>query len=468
MGDSLCINHSSKSLEPRVAKAKKLSKYCLVASIPKGFSPKTSKCITLVKRSIQGSGAAGDVGVFLLTTAALEIMRRFSRAKCPLVWRVLQALQVLCYPPFKWVERWAPFKVLVKHMQTLSRPMLVLTIATVFSEQSFFTKETSNNLDDSQGSFESEPPDTSKEKWLLKLHKELENQGITLPQRLGEDELCRFYSIANGDFSRLLSSVKKTIYWRQNYTLFSPEELEAWSRLVFWHGSDVNLCSCLIIRLGLACSNLRPNDMSLFVKAVVSQIEHGVVNLVHTENPRITVVMDCKGLSPLGFPMQMMRSCAILLQDHYPNRLGLLIVIRLPLVARVITKTLFQVLKPATRQKLRIVGENYQKVLSEYLQTLPLFLGGKCLCSKCSELGNRQGPKEEIIWMRRRLDLSNDANVPSPALSNHADARMNWNREHTPISTLIFGVLMLSIFIAFAWRMRYPERPPLFYWPSGS
>ncbi|GFS31579.1 P-loop containing nucleoside triphosphate hydrolases superfamily protein [Actinidia rufa] len=48
------------------------------------------------------------------------------------------------------------------------------------------------------------------------------------------------------------------------------------------------------------------------------------------ENPQITVLMDCEVFSPFRFPMQMMRSCAMLLQDHYPNYLGYLIVIRLP------------------------------------------------------------------------------------------------------------------------------------------
>ncbi|GFS29358.1 SEC14 cytosolic factor family protein [Actinidia rufa] len=37
---------------------------------------------------------------------------------------------------------------------------------------------------------------------------------------------------------------------------------------------------------------------------------------------KITVLMDCEVFSPFRFPMQMMRSCAMLLQDHYPNYLG--------------------------------------------------------------------------------------------------------------------------------------------------
>lgn len=41
--------------------------------------------------------------------------------------------------------------------------------------------------------------------------------------------------------------------------------------------------------------------------------------------------------------MQVMRSCSSLLQDHFPNRLGCLLVIRLPPVVRVITQTFIQV-----------------------------------------------------------------------------------------------------------------------------
>ncbi|GFS31550.1 stress-inducible protein [Actinidia rufa] len=77
------------------------------------------------------------------------------------------------------------------------------------------------------------------EKWLQKLHDELQKQGITLPERLNEDQIRRFYAAANGEISS-------------------------------------NGWPCLIIRLGLACSNMRSNSRSDIVKAVVSQIDNGV------------------------------------------------------------------------------------------------------------------------------------------------------------------------------------------------
>ena len=76
---------------------------------------------------------------------------------------------------------------------------------------------------------------------------------------------------------------------------------------------------------------------------IVSQVEHGILHLLDAENPEITVLVDCEGLSPFRLPMQIMRTCSSLLQDHFPNRLGCLFVIRLPPVVRVIAQTFIQV-----------------------------------------------------------------------------------------------------------------------------
>ena len=81
----------------------------------------------------------------------------------------------------------------------------------------------------------------------------------------------------------------------------------------------------------------------LLLDNAVSQVEYGALHLVDAENPQITVLVDCEGLSPLRIPMQMMRSCSSLLQDHFPNLLGCLLVIRLPSVVRVIAQTFIQV-----------------------------------------------------------------------------------------------------------------------------
>ncbi|PON85603.1 hypothetical protein TorRG33x02_186050 [Trema orientale] len=124
MGDSVHSFESSKSTEKgSIIPEKKFTKSCSVVSLHKASSrPSFWRIASLGNGS--GSGAVGHVAVFVLKVAALETVRRFSKAKCPFVWRGLQALQVLCYPPFKWIQRLAPFKGLVKGVQVCSQKLL--------------------------------------------------------------------------------------------------------------------------------------------------------------------------------------------------------------------------------------------------------------------------------------------------------------------------------------------------------
>ncbi|KAI3507773.1 hypothetical protein L1887_22767 [Cichorium endivia] len=327
-----------------------------------------------------------NIAFFLLKVGALETVRRLSKTWCPFLWSSLQALQMLCFPPFKWLEKWDPFKNLIKGVQIFSRPLLVLSIATAFTDPSVSENVIS---DDNETSLT-----TTK----------LENQGVSLPERINEDELYRFHSATNGDFLTLVSLVKKSIQWRESYKILSEEELKVWANMVFWHGYDVKNRPCLIIRL-VACVKLPSSERSQFAQAIVSQVEHGILHLVNKENPEITVLVDCEGLS-IRFPLQLLRSCCAILQENYPGRLGCLFVIRLPPVVRVIAQTFIQVLKPATRKKLKIVGRMYRNALSEYLNSLPSYLGGECTCSKCEKLSNSSIQHPRFNEISRNTDLN--------------------------------------------------------------
>ena len=89
----------------------------LIEFHPKSFVKRNHEYLTLLLRGRFGRSVVGRITIFLLKVAALEIIRRFSKRRCPCVWRGLQALQILCYPPFKCIQRWAPFKALVDNMQ---------------------------------------------------------------------------------------------------------------------------------------------------------------------------------------------------------------------------------------------------------------------------------------------------------------------------------------------------------------
>ncbi|PNY09224.1 sec14 cytosolic factor [Trifolium pratense] len=538
--DKSNMSMSSNSKQNSVITGKKTYQNQLVASRPKGFAQRYCEPLVSLRDSDFGSSAVGRATFFLLKVAALETVRRFSKSRYPCLWRGLQGLQILAIPPFQYIQRWAAFRGLVKSMQVLSRPLLVLSIATVFTEELECSDGTSDHLTDSHDSEvsaaepspvqdnlnirhstkpknfnpmikpmnkvlvtiyllfrislsqpERAPEVLEYEKWLTQLNQELENQGISLPerifitfnvitlfipnsgikylcngkfqnlgQRINDDELHRFYAASNNDFSCFLTSIKKTIRWRECYKILSVEELEMWSNMVFWHGSDLLHRPCLIVRLGMACSSLASQDKPRFAQAIVSQVEYGVLHLVDRENPQITVLVDCEGLSPLRIPMQILRSCSSILQDHFPNRLGCLFVIRLPAIARVIAQTFIQVIKPATKKKLKIEGEMYKKLLYDYLPTLPLYLGGRCTCEKCSKMVNRNmvQPHEtgtSTSRIVREDDISDNEDSPSLHPSIVLDDSQN-NSYDQLLRTAVISLLVFWVVVALGAGMYGP------------
>lgn len=445
------------------APGERMPKLGLVASSSGAVTPKVLKRMVPRRPLKLGSGQASEIAMFLLKVAALEAVRRLSRARCPFVWRAVQALQFLSYAPLKWIQRWYPLKIIVKGVQNFSRPLLFLSIATAFSDHSEDRESTIDDVNDSQPDSESSNEPSSSElrscddnaknvtteSWLAQLDGELKKQGVSLPERISEDELRRFYNAANGDISCLVSSLKRTIRWRETYYILSSQELEAWSHLVFWHGVDIMHRPCLIVRLGLACCSLRPHDRPRFAQALVSQVEYGVQHLINEADPTITVIMDGEGLTPMRFPMQMLRSFSTLMQNHYPNRLGALFIVRLPPVVRVIAQTFIQVLKPSTRKKLRIEGDTYHKVLSEFLETVPAVLDGKCKCSKCRMIlagYTWESRAEEIIGRGTVENASDDESTSNAYAIDQLPSSGNY--DHILRSALVV-ILMLLIAIAF-------------------
>ncbi|XP_021866297.1 sec14 cytosolic factor isoform X2 [Spinacia oleracea] len=352
-------------------------------------------------------------------------------------------------------------------MQALSRPLLLLSVATSLANRSDDGEE---NPGSSEFSDASQPQSDSltnrasesrvietqaPEKWMLQLFAELEKEGIVLPERITEDDLRRLYHVANGDFSSFFSSVKRTINWRRNFRFMSVQELEEWSEMVFWHGCDVKRHPCLIIRVQSACSYIMSGERYRLPEVVVSQIEYGILHLVRAEDPLITVLMDCQGLSPFGFPVHMMRSCAVLLQDHYPNRLAALFVVRLPPIARVIAQTLFQVLRPATRRKLRIFGDDYQKFLSEHLQTLPSFLGGDCSCPKCSK---SVGKEKTVVGPSIVYEAENvSPHSASASVSAYCSDDFEFIKCDKVLKSIAIGLLLVLLYILLTIRFHNLE-----------
>jgi len=442
----------------------------LAASFPKALLQKAVVPFVSLKQVKVTRETTGKFVFFLLKVAALEVVRRISEAKFPVLWKGIQGIGLLKCPPFSWLQRWTPFRFLATSTQEFSRPVFFLSIATTFLGQSKEldcpTDAQANHLPTTDsfatGQIEVVERDhvgnieNVKEKQCIQLLKEeLEKQDIVLPDRLNDDDLERFYVAASSDFSHLMSLVKKTIRWRETYYFLSAQELDRWSHLVFWHGCDIQLRPCLVIRLGLACSCLQPDERPRFAQAVVSQVEYGVLHLLNLEDQRITVLMDCEGIPAFGFPVQMMKSCSILVQLHYPTRLASLLVVNLSPVVRVIAKAIIQVLKPVTRKKLHIVGDNYQRTLAEYLESVPTFLGGDCTCCHCRGPSVDSG-RDILIPNRELLRGEYDGEEER---GGYYENELSTDRSYNQILRVaVVGLLMVWIFIALLAGFYDPEK----------
>ncbi|KAL6544168.1 hypothetical protein OROGR_010665 [Orobanche gracilis] len=434
---------------------KKLSKGLSVASGPKSYAHQPLRPIMSNKWEI-GKGTGGLVASFLIKIIVLEAVRRFSRAKCPFMWTGLQGLQVLCYPPLKWIQCWNPLRYLVKGMrlllpQMISQPLLVLSIVNALSDHSDCSNslvddsKTSPSVDDCQLGSESlsggpslqsnesmrigdeNPQGPSSTDWIYHLREELENQGITLPERINnEEELQRFYVAANGNLSSLLSSVKRTIHWRETYRILSGEELESCSNMVFWHGSDVKHRPCLIIRLGLACTSLPSHDRPRFAQAVAEVGSFPVME--NLKQPYFVIP-----------------------PSHLKDEPWLM-------------WSMDYVLKPTTKQKLRIEGHMYGKVLSECFQILPSYLGGSCTCTRCVKLD--AGSLKQIPDTQNNntgelvaADIVGTENFPleEPTYQHDMEDNNNCNRA---LRSAVIGILIIWALIAFIEGLYNPESHP--------
>lgn len=121
-----------------------------------------------------------------------------------------------------------------------------------------------------------------------------------------------------------------------------------------------------------------------------------------------------------------------------------------------------QVLKPATKEKLRIVGETYLKVLSECLQTLPSYLGGQCTCTRCAN------PRMEIVQQsyyvepntaESAADNSSTEDLPSLPPSYPDDILVDSNHCMQVLRTAIIGILIFWVLITFLGGINDPITP---------
>lgn len=111
----------------------------------------------------------------------------------------------------------------------------------------------------------------------------------------------------------------------------------------------------------------------------------------------------------------------------------------------------YQVLKPATRKKLRIEGELCPKMLAELFQSVPSFLGGSCDCGRCCVLPQagktqRLPLLEGMAVTQQKLPQSQE----DPDVGRYgALKRFLFDGESSKMKTIIGITLLFLFFIVY-------------------
>lgn len=115
----------------------------------------------------------------------------------------------------------------------------------------------------------------------------------------------------------------------------------------------------------------------------------------------------------------------------------------------------YQVLRPATRRKLRIFGDDYQKFLSEHLQTLPSFLGGDCSCPKCSK---SVGKEKTVVGPSIVYEAENvSPHSASASVSAYCSDDFEFIKCDKVLKSIAIGLLLVLLYILLTIRFHNLE-----------
>eukprot|EP00850_Spirogloea_muscicola_P021050 SM000234S07910 [mRNA] locus=s234:185576:187139:- [translate_table: standard] len=211
---------------------------------------------------------------------------------------------------------------------------------------------------------------------------ELEALGTTIPSRLDDDDLRRFLSSTKGDVKTCALRLKQHIEWRMAFRFLSEDELQqTWSQLAFWHATDSMGRPFLCLRFGLAVNTILPEQHPVFVQAVVSQMEAGILRMHSQGSGKVVVFVDCTGVQLLSLPLALIKDSALVLQRNYPSRLFALYALGVHPFLRFVANAILQILPAVTRDKVQLLSSSEQGKVLEVamggLDKVPAALGGR-------------------------------------------------------------------------------------------
>lgn len=194
----------------------------------------------------------------------------------------------------------------------------------------------------------------------------------SLPEKLSrycsDATIARYLRARNWNVKKAIKMLKETLKWRSE---FKPEEI-CWDDIAFEAESGKIYRSNAVDKKGRTVLVMRPccqnsNSLTGQIKYLVYCMENAILNLPPDQEQMLWLV-DFWNFSLSNISIKLTKETAHVLQNHYPERLGVAIMYNPPRIFEQFWTVAKPLLEPKTRKKVKFVyadDPNTMKILEE-------------------------------------------------------------------------------------------------------
>ncbi|KAL9306989.1 putative CRAL-TRIO lipid binding domain, CRAL/TRIO domain, CRAL/TRIO domain superfamily [Arabidopsis thaliana] len=194
--------------------------------------------------------------------------------------------------------------------------------------------------------------------------------------------ITRYLAARNGHVKKATKMLKETLKWRAQY---KPEEIR-WEEIAreaetgkIYRANCTDKYGRTVLVMRPSCQNTKSYKGQ--IRILVYCMENAILNLPDNQEQMVWLI-DFHGFNMSHISLKVSRETAHVLQEHYPERLGLAIVYNPPKIFESFYKMVKPFLEPKTSNKVKFVysDDNLSNKLLEDLfdmEQLEVAFGGK-------------------------------------------------------------------------------------------
>ncbi|KAL8167085.1 hypothetical protein V2J09_008584 [Rumex salicifolius] len=235
--------------------------------------------------------------------------------------------------------------------------------------------------------------------------------------------IARYLRARNWHVKKAAKMLKETIKWRLEY---KPEEIR-WEDISVEAETGKIYKSNVVDKLGRPVLVIRPcrqnsNSVNEQIKHFVYCMENAIMNLPATQEQMVWLI-DFHNFSLANISVKLTKETAHVLQEHYPERLGLAIMYNPPKLFEQFWTVVKPFLEPKTRRKVKFVyseDANAKKIMEELfdIDQLESAFGGNNAevfdINKYAEKMKEDDKRMPIFWMKPNdTDVSSSRVIPT-------------------------------------------------------